>query len=209
MKNDKQNKVTIFPEEKAKNFAGRMQKRTCREELELAGFKAEQLDVMTTFQDSDLIENRRYNVPHAGIAFEYEKWNISNGAWENLMVKEFGSMKKALKNYSENGGPGPFGGNWLKYFASHLGTDYDGFFPYVVDENDKKNEDTFVVVSCGLGWNDKKTGGYSVDAAYNNKYVTAYKSKLSDSSYPAYYTGWAPYYPKQYFIVVSDEYLTK
>ena len=208
-------KKTILIEEKANDFAARMHGRTCREELSLAGFTDAQMEKPTLFQEKDLMQNRRYNVNHVGLTFEYgwdggyfqdyvwmlwknkKEWSmeeLDDNPWEDVDVdSELTKVKYA------------FGAPYLEKFASHLGGGFEGYYPEMVGKFGNESVDSIAIVSKGIGWEETEMGDFSVDVIYN------YQTKEGNKKLgrPTTYKGWGVFYPKQYLVELGDKYLTK
>ena len=205
-------KKTILIEEKANDFAARMHGRTCREELSLAGFTDAQMEKPTLFQEKDLMQNRRYNVNHVGLTFEYGWDGCYFGDYVRRIFKDDKDLTmEELDNNPWEGFEAEgltdylMGARYLEHFASHLGGGFDGYYPRAIGEFGNESVDSIAIVSKGIGWEETEMGDFSVDVIYN------YQTKEGNKKLgrPTTYKGWGVFYPKQYLVELGDKYLTK
>ena len=182
MKDKKIDRITILTKAQTEDFATRMQKRSLREELVKSGFSEEQMDVETLFQMEDLQATHQFNVPHAGLTFEYEVVGCNRGTQRYPDYGDYYYTTIYNRDYFQ------YLGNVNGILSGEISGRY---IPSGIPDQ-KTKRDTFMIVSKGWGWNDTTIGGYSCDAVY---------CSYTDSNRESYregYKGWAPRYVKHF-----------
>ena len=189
--NRKQKKVNIMPVEDFQEFADRMDERTLKEELLLAGFTEEQLREKAYFKDDEYASNKKGSIEHFGLAYEFQCWGCNYG---EKKADTPGYYRKKTYDLDDLIGENTRTVNKFDgtYDRNNIPTSY---LPSLIQDGSSR-QNSVTAVGYGLAWGDTEIDGRPVVCAANITFTNK-----NDGAYTAY-KGKSLYFPMFYLVSV-------